>query len=247
MNEKELKKKLSVLKSASVPKGYWENYWPRLLERIERMSGRAEERAPASYFPFRLMIPAFAAIALGLAGYWMGRSNTVFPVLQSSSSPVLLVSGSGESNAQRVFKEMLALFPSRVNWISFVEGKVDFSISSAAYPDSKALLPLVITLPRAKEAFEARFLIRPGQSANAPGPWDKETSALIQISVTPDGKNAHITCRLNGTSGIDTDVDIRKEGTQPLGSFRWGERLIQVQLTRPSAKNHEPSSRKKSI
>src|SRR5436189_152603 len=118
MTDQELQKKLSVLKSGSVPKSYWENYWPRLDQKLQRVS---------------------------------------------------------------------------------VGGKVEFSISSVAYPDAQPLIPLVVILPRAKEAFEARFLIRPGQAARVEGAWDKKTVASMHLQLSPDGRKATVGCRLNGS------------------------------------------------
>ena len=237
MDEKELKKMLSILKSAPVPKGYWENYWPKLSARIESASHRIGEPARETGWPWQMrwFVPTFALLSAGVAGYFIGIGQQTSPIHRFTGSPIRLTSDDAPQ-AQKVFKEMLELFPNRVNWISYVDGKVDFSISSVAYPDSKQLIPLVITLPRAKEAFETRLLIRPGQLAAVKGMWAKNVPIAIQTEIMPDGKSARVSCHVNGTAGLDTEVAISKEGQQPLGSFRWGESLIQVQMNRPSAK-----------
>lgn len=237
MTENELKKKLAVLKTVRVPKGYWDSYWPRLQMKLERAEGRAGERAKnfSETSIFRVAVPVFAAFVIGMTGYQIGLRQAS----ESHSfahSPIQLTSANTETQAQRVFREMLSLFPNRVNWVSFVNGQVDFSISSAAYPQSKTLVPLILTLPRPKDSFEARFLVRPGQSVSAQGEWEKHQTVLIQLQLSTDGTQAKVSCRMNGGGSIEGRVSVAKEGTQPLGTFRVGDRLIQVQLTRSAPK-----------
>jgi hypothetical protein len=235
MNDDELKKRLAILKTAPVPKGYWASYWPRLKMKLDRplevqRAPRAGEHRP---WPItnNWFVPALTAIFIGLAGYRWGGYQAMLSAPASSALPIQLASQTSETEAQRVFREMLTLFPNRVNWISFVQGKVDFSISSVAHGEREALVPLVIALPRQTEAFETRLLIRAGETARAEGAWDKDGRVSIQAQLRADGRHVVVSCRLNG-AGLETEVDVTKPGTQPLGSFRIGERLVQVQLTR---------------
>src|SRR6185437_16980464 len=188
MKDPELRKKLSVLKSVSVPAGYWDSYWPRLKLRLAPAPRRAQ--APARWF-----VPAFAlALPLLIGVYWRGGRAAQKNILRVPH--VVLASDRQDERAKRVFQEMLQLFPNRVNWISFVDGKVDFSISSVAYQDGQPLVPLSITIPRGKHPFAARVLVRPGQDATAHAPWADNATIDLRWHLDAPAKVIHITCRL---------------------------------------------------
>ena len=242
MIDDELRKKLSVLKQAPVPQGYWDAYWPRLGKRLESVKREGWSVEGGGWrVPF--LVPVFSALCFGVLGFLIGTHHLPLPSTLHSSlstpqpSPVTLEDA--DSKARRVFHEMQALFPDRVNWVTYVNGKVDFSISSVAHPKSQALIPLIATMSQAQTTFEARVLIRPGERVTAAGQWDKKTPASVAIALPAGEANAHVTCRLNDTAGVDATVDIRKEGVQPLGSFSWNHELVHVQLSRPGLTLHE--------
>lgn len=230
MKDQDIRKKLSLLKTAPAPTGYWSQYWPRLRHRIA--SQTAFREVETSSFRWSLWVPLAAGAFAGMVGYFLGAHHPNAPAMMRDSA-LMLTSDTGETKAQQVFQQMLSLFPDRVSWISFQDGKVDFSVSSVAYREQRALIPIAIVLPRPKNPVEARFLIRAGQSARAEGWWDKKTPVFIQVQVSPDGKKALVTCHMKPSS-LETEVDITREGQQPLGTFRMGERLVQAQLARPS-------------
>jgi|GEM_PF-4572441 len=238
--EKKIYANLKVAKSVSVPESYWATFWPRLRNRLENVQ-RKEDTTPSLWMslPWKALAPSMAVLTL-LIGYWMGH----YQGMQEGGphSGIHFASDDGQKKAEQVFQEMLELFPDRVQWISYLDGKVDFSISSEPFEKEQPLVPLVVTLARAPEPLKARFLIRVGQEVLARGSWDKEAIITLQAELNEKGKLKAL-CRLDNkqeTASVEGAVSIKDNTPQSLGTFRWDGHPISIEIQKVAPSEQDP-------
>lgn len=236
-----LKKKLAVLKSAPVPKGYWDNYWPRLKMKIEACEP-ATVPQDGTIVLRRWTIPVFALALVGVVSFYWGQKESPMP--RRPDAPMLLVSDPAP-NAQRVFREMLTLFPNRVNWISFVEGKVDFSISSVAYKDAQPLVPMVISLAQGSNVQHFQLLVRPGQDAILHAPLSKEEFVDITLRLSAATGKSTLALKVSNekeSASLEATTLLKEGESVLLGSLRWKGQLTQIHFAR--ARKENPQEKK---
>ena len=186
--------------------------------------------------PLLWLLPAFAmALCLLVGVFWLGRKfGEENGGLRPSGS---IGDVSGMKSAPSMFsKKCSASSPNRVNWVTCVNGKVDFSISSVAYKEKDPLVPYVVTIPRAKESFAARVLLRPGDDAAAHASWtDKAVAIELKWHLDAVEDVMATSCRLmssDRSAYLEGDTSLKPNQGTVFGSLRWGPQLLQIHLMR---------------
>ena len=230
--EQKLHARLSLVKDPDVSKEYWDTYERRLDEKLE--NSKISQIGHVQSYLWTLMkaqylVPAMASVLVVFLAFRMGHKSGA----KFINVGARLVSEHGENDAQKAFREMSELFPKRINWISYADGAVDFSINSKAFGDESPLAPLTLEVLHRNETFPIYLLIRPGLDASVRAHWGADKEVVIRAQVSANSKDARIALRLSGAEGsgsLEGTAILGGEGSQVFGTFRWAEELVTVRI-----------------
>lgn len=187
----------------------------------------AGEGTPSKQFAF--WKPIFVGVFL-LVAVWVARKPGT--VSQNRPTPFILASDHQQKTAQQAFKEMNDLFPQRINWISFVDGKMDFGVS--ADPQEATGKNLGIAAPRPGRLFEPRFYLQPGQDVSVKAPWGNTAEVSLRVSLSKDGRRAHVLFRLfsaTDSASLEGTATLSSPLPQELGTLKWEGNTVDVQVS----------------
>jgi hypothetical protein len=226
--EQALRGRFTSLKQSNSPVD-WADFDARLRNRIQRTALGEPARSPVKTF-FPIWAPALAG-GLLIVVFWAHRKPLTSPV--RSSPAFRLASDQQQKTAEQAFKEMADLFPNRINWISFVDGKMDFSVSAESLAGESIGKTVVVTAPRPGALFEPRFFLRAGQDVTVKTQWGDTGEVSLRLSLSKDGERVHLLFRvssaLDGASLEGTAGRISSE-PQELGTLRWDGSPVAVQV-----------------
>jgi hypothetical protein len=246
-DEENVKRALSSIKSIEVPEDYWKSFWSRLQPRLNqsqvKVASSHQNAEKVNFQRFFGLAPALAAFALALwIGYRWGGQNDIRGSAERPQGQ-FINDEDRNAKAERVFREMLELFPDRLKWVTLASGEVDFGVSSTELKNSSVpLVPLIVSLFSPIKSEDIRLLIRPGQEVTVKGKWREKSNYTIRLSLDEKGHVIDFESHFNNSevsAGMNSsNIDFKNEPIS-LGAIQFeGDMISSVIKTTPV-----PSSR----